>query len=66
MANVDDYAEYIVEAQEGLKYIQEMCLHGVVDDSRLTYAHIEEEVGYFLIRMKRLMTWAREQKEKQR
>lgn len=63
MATVDDYAEYIVEARENLKDIEHMCLHGVVDNSRLTYAHIEEEVAYMISRLRRLQNWATQQKE---
>lgn len=62
MASVNDYAEYITEAQEALNDIQGMCLHGVVDDSKLTYAHIAEEVEYLIKRLRLLQSWAVEKK----
>lgn len=63
MEIVDDYAEYIVEAQEALKDIEDMCLHGMIDNNRITYAHIEEEVAHMIMRLRRLQNWATKQKE---
>lgn len=59
---IDDYAEYVTEARASLKELEDMCLHGVVDDSKLTYAHIEEEVRYLITRLQLLQSWAAEKK----
>lgn len=59
---IDDYAEYVTEARASLIELEYMCLHGVVDDSKLTYAHIEEEVRYLITRLQLLQSWATEKK----